>query len=68
MPQINPLPAPVPLDVLDQLRELMARSREEVTAALRTQLEASGELAEERERNIRYELKLIMNEMEIDQD
>ena len=68
IPPSNPPPASVPFDVVDTLRELMAAYREETTAMLRVQLEASCELAEKRDRILRDELTLIKNEMELDQE
>ena len=68
MPPSNPLPAFVPLDVIDQLRALMAREREETIAALQAHLDAFGKLAEMRDRNLRDELLWIKHEMDFDQD
>ena len=63
----DPLPSPVPPDVVDKLRECILRDCEETHAMLREQLEASGELADARNKNIRDELKLAKAEMDIEQ-
>ena len=65
--QLSPQPPPIPVDFVAHFHDMMARERRETTTMLGSRLEAFTDLAESRDRNLRDELRLIKNELNIGQ-
>ena len=68
LPPTTPLPAATSPDVIDLLRGLLTRYREETTARLQEQPGVAGQLAEARDSNIRDEIQLMNAEMDFEQE
>ena len=63
MPQPPPQQPSIPTDFVAQIQDVMIRERRETTTLLDNRLEAFSDLAENRDRSIRDELRLVKNEM-----
>ena len=62
LPQPPPQQPSIPVDVVARVQDIMVRERKETTSMLTSRLEAFSDLAENRERSIRDELKLVKSE------